>query len=113
MLDLTGNLLERLPESLLVLAKKRILRALFLHGNEALGLPAEVLGPRREECKGYGTGRKVPARPLEILQSYFRRRRPESRLVYHHGVTGESLSSGPNHLIPASRHASPTLSPWP
>jgi internalin A len=38
---------------------------LYLHGNEALGLPAEVLGPSQDD---FG----IPAKPAKILDYYFR-----------------------------------------
>ena len=41
-LDLSDNQLTALPEAMRYL---RALKELYLHGNTALGLPAEVLGP--------------------------------------------------------------------
>ncbi|MFL6209294.1 MAG: COR domain-containing protein [Pyrinomonadaceae bacterium] len=76
-LYLEDNRLARLPASMRNLSS---LKHLFLHGNDALGLPAEVLGPRWHE-QGY-----TPAKPVEILEYYFRvrgERRPlnEAKLI--------------------------------
>ena len=49
------------------------MRALYLHGNTALGLPPEVLGPTFFDS----TRTNPPAEPLEILRKYF-----STRFVY-------------------------------
>ena len=79
-LDLSRDQLTSLPESLRHLVS---LQELYLHGNRALGLPAEVLGPARQDIK-FGGPR--PANPSEILAYYFRvrhARRPlnEAKLI--------------------------------
>jgi internalin A len=60
-LDLSGNDLEQLPKWLANLLK---LKALYLHGNATLNLPAEILGPTSKEAE--------PAKPRDILEYYFR-----------------------------------------
>jgi internalin A len=47
------------------------LEELYLHGNDALGLPPEVLGPSYEELLGT---KGAPAKPADILDYYFRTR---------------------------------------
>jgi len=59
------------------------LQALYLHGNEALGLPMEVLGPTRQDVLNK---QAQPAKPSDILEYYFRvrgDRRPlnEAKLI--------------------------------
>ena len=44
-LNLFGNQLSVLPESVLALTEANGLRQLDLHGNDALGIPREILGP--------------------------------------------------------------------
>jgi len=68
-LNLFNNQLSSLPVEIGKLTK---LTELYLHGNPAIKLPPEVLGPTwqevvREESKA--------ARPTDILEFYFRRRR--------------------------------------
>jgi hypothetical protein len=58
--------LTTLPESLRALSS---LEGLFLHGNHALGLPAEVLGPTLREIP---LENSTPAKPADILDYYFR-----------------------------------------
>ena len=67
--------LELLPESFRNLP---VLRELYLHGNEGLGLPVEVLGPDWDET--HRIDQKQPARPADILDYYFRTRRGRRRL---------------------------------
>jgi internalin A len=68
-LYLVDNLLAWLPKSLQNLKQ---LGYLYLHGNGALGLPAEVLGPRPSESR-------MPARPATILDYHFRTQDGEKR----------------------------------
>ena len=78
-LMLDNNQLAALPESIGQLSQLQSLRnltklqRLFLHGNEALGLPAEVLGPR------WGIPYVISAKPAKILNYYFRARGGEKR----------------------------------
>ncbi len=79
-LNLSSNELKVLSKSLREIPN---LDALFLHGNEELGLPPEVLGPTFEDIRKINT---QPARPREILEYYFRLgsgRRPlnEAKLI--------------------------------
>jgi internalin A len=64
------------------LSKCKKLRQLFLHGNPDLGIPAEILGPTREEAR-YGSSTEMPAKPADILDYYFRPKRPllEAKLI--------------------------------
>jgi len=64
-IDLNDNALKALPEFLGFLPK---LKALLLHGNEHLGISAEILGPTDQEVNNGA----VPAKPQEILDYYFR-----------------------------------------
>jgi internalin A len=59
--DVSANKLKQLPRWLLDLSQ---LRALYLHGNAALELPPEILGPASMEAN--------PAKPRDILEYYFR-----------------------------------------
>jgi len=69
-LFLDGNRLQTLPEWLRELATKERLRALYLHGNGALGIPQDVLGPTWQEVSK--SKEKIrPASPRAILKSYF------------------------------------------
>ena len=61
------NQLKTVPESLSELAAKGGLKELYLHGNPALGLPDEVLGP----SFGQSGPDKPPKPPREILDYYF------------------------------------------
>jgi len=65
-LDLSNNQLTSLPEGL---GASGTLKELFLHRNPDLGIPPEVLGPPREDCKRYG-GSQQPAKAAEILAYY-------------------------------------------
>jgi len=67
-LNLSDNQLTALPESLRQL---KSLARLFLHGNEALAIPAEVLGPIWIDVIANNA---QPAKPSEILDYYFRTR---------------------------------------
>lgn len=60
--------LRRLPQSLQGLPN---LQELYLHGNELLGLPKEVLGPEWEQSRLY-QGRAAAPAASEILAYYFR-----------------------------------------
>ena len=62
----TYNDLAALPESLRRLRK---LEQLYLHGNRALRLPPEVLGPTWEDVISKGAN---PANPASILDYYFK-----------------------------------------
>ncbi len=66
-LYLEDNALGELPEALKGLAKLEVLK---LHGNDALGLPAELLGPR---AGGHSAANDY-ADPQEILDYYFTHR---------------------------------------
>jgi hypothetical protein len=60
-----------MPKALLGLGE---LRRLFLHGNEQLQLPREILGPTRDEA---GLSGVTPASPRAILEYYFATRGAE------------------------------------
>ena len=66
-LHLSDNQLTSLPESLRKLTR---LQELYLDGNPALGLPEEVLDPAWLDS----TRANPPAKPLAILDYYFRMR---------------------------------------
>ena len=67
-LDLSENQLKTLPESLL----KIPLTLLYLHSNDKLGLPPEVLGPSRAEVEVRSAQiSAVPAKPRDILEYHF------------------------------------------
>jgi len=55
---------------------------LFLHGNPELSIPLEILGPTWEEVLAYSKPAR-PANPAEILDYYFRPKRPllEAKLI--------------------------------
>jgi internalin A len=53
-LDLSDNQLRALPESVLALTEADGLRRLYLHGNDALGIPREILGPLSNEVNNRG-----------------------------------------------------------
>ena len=74
-LDLTNNQLTTLPESLRTLCTEGKLEQLFLHGNPALGLPAQVLGPTWRESDE----QNPPAKAAAILDYYFSRRAKDAR----------------------------------
>ena len=65
-LDLAGNRLAKLPESLRTL---RSLTTFFLHDNDSLAIPAEVLGSAWDVV---GRGEGEAAKPAGILEYYFR-----------------------------------------
>jgi internalin A len=66
-LNLTNNRLTALPDA--IRRNLSILRQLYLHGNDALSLPAEVLGPPRTSTFGLD---HLPAKPSDILDYYVR-----------------------------------------
>src|SRR5262249_19762361 len=76
-LDLTNNQLRELPEGLRQCTALRMLR---LHDNPALGIPEEILGPRNEVL---ATDETQSANPADILDYYFRPKRPllEAKLI--------------------------------
>lgn len=74
-LFLDRNVLESLPSSLERLAQHRVLLALFLHGNDQLNLPPEVLGLTWEKCQRFKGSELAMMRltvPAEILSYYFK-----------------------------------------
>src|SRR5581483_5556358 len=75
-LSLFNNQLQHLPEAL---RQCIALKELYLHENPDLSIPAEILGPTLKE-KNEGSG---PANPAEILDYYFRPKRPllEAKLI--------------------------------
>ncbi len=72
-LDLSNNQLTSLPEGMNQLSQ---LENLYLHHNDVLKLPREILGPTWEEMISEGA---TPAKPLDILDYYFRTRQGEKR----------------------------------
>jgi len=81
-IDLSKNHLLALPRALQNISPDG---ALFLHGNDALRLPHEILGPTFEETILKG---ERPAKPAVILDYYFRlsaagkRRLNEAKLIF-------------------------------
>jgi internalin A len=75
-LHLSVNQLSVLPEAVQRLER---LEKLFLHENPGLGLPDEVLGPTVEEV--YGSQKRLPKPPREILDYYFATRGAEGRAL--------------------------------
>jgi internalin A len=71
------NQLSVLPKSLRNLES---LQRIYLHGNDALGLPIEVLGPTWLDVRQKEVN---PIKPSEILDYYFRAKRPlnEAKLI--------------------------------
>jgi internalin A len=67
-LNLSGNQLTMLPVEI---EKLTNLTKLYLHENPALQLPPEVLGPTWQDV----TTDKKAAKPVDILEFYFRRRK--------------------------------------
>ncbi|MCI0559931.1 MAG: ADP-ribosylation factor-like protein, partial [Nitrososphaera sp.] len=91
------NNLASLPNSIGALTS---LRELYLHGNDALGLPPEVLGPTLYDVIG---GKRKPAKIDNILEYYFRARigkRPlnEAKLILV-GRGGVGKTSLVNRLL--------------
>jgi internalin A len=78
-LDLDNNQLRELPATL---SECKNLTYLFLHGNPDLCIPAEILGPTREEWLTNSNSHQ-PANPADILNYYFRPKRPllEAKLI--------------------------------
>ena len=73
----------RLPPSIRELSR---LKELYLHGNDELELPVEVLGPDWDQVNGHEQILRPPAQPAQILDYYFRTlrgRRPlnEAKLI--------------------------------
>jgi internalin A len=77
-LFLNNNQLRKLPVTFREC--KKLVR-LFLHGNPDLGIPAEILGPRSEDVDRQK--QVLPANPADILDYYFRPKRPllEAKLI--------------------------------
>ena len=72
-----GRSLTELPDSMKQLTS---LKQLYLHGNKALGIPPEILGPPFHETELTG-GQEYPADPRAILDWYFHSRaEPAQRL---------------------------------
>ena len=78
-LFLENNQLREVPAAL---GECKKLTHLFLHGNPDLGIPAEILGPRWQEVYTYPNPAQ-PANPADILDYYFRPKRPllEAKLI--------------------------------
>jgi internalin A len=72
-LDLENNQLESLPEGIKQLSQ---LEQLYLHFNARLNLPPEILGRTLGEVN---LNEATPAKPLDILDYYFRIRHGEKR----------------------------------
>jgi internalin A len=71
-LYLSYNRLTSLPETLGNLAQ---LERLSLHGNDGLGIPAEIMGPTMLQIS---RDKAMPASPHAVLDYYFGTRRPNS-----------------------------------
>ena len=76
LLSLYDNQLSSLPQTIHSLVK---LEKLFLHRNPGLGLPDEVLGPTVREV--FGSQKRSPKPPREILPYYFATREGEGRAL--------------------------------
>ncbi len=76
-LELANNQLRELPKGL---RQCTALQELSLYGNPALGIPEEILGPAPNE---FGPPETQSANPADILDYYFRRKRPllEAKLI--------------------------------
>lgn len=72
MMDFSRNNLRSLPPSI---ANLHQLRELYLHDNDDLGIPPEVLGPSRDDVSQGANA----ARPADILRFYFQSRRESAR----------------------------------
>ena len=71
-LVLEDNELHSLPKGLLRLAERRILSALFLHGNVELAIPLEMLGPKWAKIANRTVSQwAAPLPPIGILRYYF------------------------------------------
>lgn len=100
--QLSSNTITRLPEALRKLSS---LKELYLHGNDKLDLPIEIIGPRWIDvaiAKGMSEAKK-PANPKDILDYYFRTRggkRPlnEAKLILV-GRGGVGKTSLVNRLV--------------
>ena len=75
-LDLSENLLSELPEAIRQLMG---LRQLFLHGNNALAIPPDALGPTAIEVS---RDKKEPAKAADIVAFYFRSRTEATRPLH-------------------------------
>ncbi len=64
-LNLSGNKLTSVPEALGHLAEAGTLRELFLHGNETLGIPPEILGPDLDQVYSMENRRLPEAQRLK------------------------------------------------
>ena len=112
-LYLSGNCLMELTESL---GGCERLESLFLHGNEALGIPPEVLGPEWGETELSPKGKKDSADPRAILAWYFQSRSEPRRslneakmlLVGQGGVGKTSLVHYLIHKKPCNPEELPT-----
>lgn len=62
------NVLRSLSPDLIELARRGLLKELYLHGNDELRIPDAVLGPHWERV---AWTKAQPAAPLEILEFYF------------------------------------------
>ena len=78
-LSLANNQLREVPAAL---GECKNLMYLFLHGNSDLGIPAEILGLSSNEVFS-GSDDAQPANPADILNYYFRPKRPllEAKLI--------------------------------
>jgi internalin A len=99
-LDVSGNQLTALPESL---GQLKELRELFLHGNPGLGLSPDILGPSR----GAGSFNNKPAKPSAILAFYFSQRKQSAKplnevklLLVGHGRVGKTSLSKALRCVP-------------
>ena len=69
MIDLAANRLGNLPVSTRDLTQ---LEELYLHDNEGLGIPSEILGPDYDDVHSDDVHPDDPAEPATILDYYFR-----------------------------------------
>lgn len=87
-LRLQSNQLATLP---LEIGELRALEALYLHDNPGLGLPLEVLGP---EWHDVFNKKAKPKPPAEILEYYFRIRKPEGGMDLKKAVSVFEATAG-------------------
>jgi internalin A len=118
-LNLSINQLTSLPEALRTLCTEGKLEHLFLHGNPALGLPAEVLGPRWNEVNDENPA----AKPAGILDYYFSIRgsagqalREVKLILVGRGEVGKSTMAdvlrGKEFVKDRARTDGVAISPW-